>query len=116
MQSWDIRSMPLESHHPQVLRSSDEARSIAINLPAGEQLQEHRTHEAAYLVVADGDVEVTQGDRVTLAAAGFLAYFEPRESREVTATSDARIVLILGPWPGEGHPRHPSSEVPQSTQ
>nr|MBA2580071.1 hypothetical protein [Thermoleophilaceae bacterium] len=48
VQSWDIRSMKVEPHKPQVLRTSAEARSIAINLPAGDELQEHRTHEAAY--------------------------------------------------------------------
>lgn len=108
MQSWDIRSMKVEPHKPQVLRTSAEARSIAINLPAGEELQEHRTHEAAYLIVADGEVELAQGDVVTSAPTGFLAYFDANETREVRATSDARIVLILGPWPGEGHPRHAS--------
>ena len=106
MQSWDIRSMKVEPHKPQILRSSDEARSIAINLPAGDELQEHRTHEATYLVVADGEVEVSQADEVVVAPAGFLAYFDANEARRVRATSDARIVLILGPWPGEGHPRH----------
>ena len=106
VQSWDIRSMKVEPHKPQILRSSDEARSIAINLPAGDELQEHRTHEATYLVVADGEVEVSQADEVVVAPAGFLAYFDANEARRVRATSDARIVLILGPWPGEGHPRH----------
>jgi quercetin dioxygenase-like cupin family protein len=36
--------------------------------------------------------------------AGFLAHFEPGERHEVRATSDARLLLILSPWPGEGHP------------
>ena len=106
MQSWDIRLMKVEPHKPQILRSSAEARSIAINLPAGDELQDHRTHEAAYLIVADGEVEVSQDDSVTAAPTGFLAYFEANETRRVRATADARIVLILGPWPGEGHPRH----------
>ena len=108
MESWDIRSMQVEPHKPQVLRSSDEARSIAINLPAGEELQEHRTHDAAYLIVADGEVELAQGEVLTRAPTGFIAYFDANETREVRATSDARIVLILGPWPGAGHPRRTS--------
>jgi quercetin dioxygenase-like cupin family protein len=104
VESWNVRSMELEPHHPVVLRSGEEARSIALNLPAGEELQEHRTHEAAYLVVVEGDVELSQDGQVTAAPPGFVAYFEANETRHVRAGSDARILLILGPWPGEGHP------------
>ena len=48
MESWDIRSLEIEPHRPQVLRSDDETRAIAILLPAGEELQEHQVHERAY--------------------------------------------------------------------
>jgi quercetin dioxygenase-like cupin family protein len=102
--SWDIRSLDLEPRHPQVLRSDDETRAIAINLPAGEELQEHQVHERAYLLVADGEIEVEQDGQTTSAGPGFLAHFKPNERREVRAKEDARIVLILAPWPGEGHP------------
>jgi hypothetical protein len=30
--------------------------------------------------------------------------FDPNERHEVTAKSDARLLLVLSPWPGEGHP------------
>jgi hypothetical protein len=33
-----------------------------------------------------------------------VAHFDPKERHLVRATSDARLVLILAPWPGEGHP------------
>jgi quercetin dioxygenase-like cupin family protein len=102
--SWDIPSLELEPRHPQVLRSDDETRAIAINLPAGEELQEHQVHERAYLVVADGEVEVVQDGQATSAGPGFLAHFAPNERRQVRAKGNARIVLILAPWPGEGHP------------
>lgn len=104
MDTFDIRALELEPHHPRVLRSDDEARVIAINLPAGEQLQDHEVHERAWLVVADGQVEIGQDGETTTAGPGFAAHFEPRERREVTATSDARLLLLLAPWPGEGHP------------
>jgi len=77
---------------------------IAINLPAGEEMQEHQTHERAYLLVTDGAVEVEKGGETETGGPGYLAHFDPNERREVRATTDARIVLILGPWPGEGHP------------
>ena len=59
METWDIRSLTIEPHKPQVLRSDEETRAIAINLPAGEELQEHQVHERAYLLVADGEIEVS---------------------------------------------------------
>src|SRR5919107_2581565 len=104
MQTWDIASLDVESHRPEVLRSDPEARAIAINLPAGEQLQEHQVHERAWLVVAAGEVEVEQGGSSVSGGAGFVAHFEPKEPHEVRATSDARLLLVLAPWPGEGHP------------
>ena len=105
MDSWDIRSLDVEPHHPEVLRSDDDTRAISINLPAGEELQEHQTHERAYLLVADGQVEIARGGEVKAAGgSGFVAHFEPNERREVRATADSRIVLVLSPWPGPGHP------------
>jgi len=104
MESWDIRSLPIEPHRPQVLRSDDESRAIAIHLPGGEELQEHQVHERTWLVVVDGQVEVAQDGRTVPASAGFLAHFEPNERRTVRAVSDARLVLVLAPWPGTGHP------------
>ena len=104
MDSWDIRSLDLQPHRPQVLRTDQEARLIAINLPGGEQLQEHQTHERGYLFVVDGQVEIAENaEQGITAGPGFLAMFEPKERREVRAKDDARLVLILGPWPGEGH-------------
>ena len=61
METWDIASLDVQPHHPEVLRSDAETRVIAINLPAGELLQEHETHERAYVVVVDGEVEIDQG-------------------------------------------------------
>ena len=104
MESWDIRSLDVEPHHPKVLKTDGEARVIAINLPAGEALQEHQVHERAWLVVADGEIEVEQGGETVTGGPGFLAHFEPAERHEVRATTDARLILLLSPWPGDGHP------------
>ena len=105
MQSWDLSTLDVEAHQPEVLASDDEGRAIAINLPAGERLQEHQVHERAWLVVAAGAVEIDDagGDSVS-GGPGFLAMFEPNERHEVRATEDARLLLVLSPWPGEGHP------------
>jgi quercetin dioxygenase-like cupin family protein len=104
METWDIRSLAIEPHKPEVLRSDDETRAIAINLPAGEELQEHQVHERAYLLVADGEIEISQDGRSVSGGPGFLSHFEPNERRAVKALADARIVLVLAPWPGVGHP------------
>ena len=104
MESWDTRSIDVKPHQPEVLRSDGEARVIAINLPAGEELQDHQVHERAYLLVADGEVEVDGGGGTETGGPGYLAVFDPNERHEVRARSDSRIVLILAPWPGAGHP------------
>ena len=104
MESWDIRSLDIQPRHPEVLRSDGEARVIGIQLPAGEQLQEHQVHERAYLLVADGEIEVDGQGSTQSGGPGYLAVFDPNERHEVRAKTDARIVLILAPWPGEGHP------------
>ena len=110
MDSWDIRSLTIEPHHPQVLRSDEETRAIAINLPAGEELQEHQVHERAYLMVADGEIEVSHDGDSVQGGAGFLSHFAPGERHAVRALSDARLLLVLSPWPGVGHPSRQSGE------
>jgi quercetin dioxygenase-like cupin family protein len=106
MQHWDLRDLTLEPHHPQILHSArGEARSIAILLPAGEELQEHEVHERAYLVVIDGDVEVAgNGGEALTGGPGFAVVFDPHERHTVRAQTDARLLLVLAPWPGDGHP------------
>lgn len=104
MDHFDLRALDLQPHQPQILQSArGEGRAIAINLPAGEALQEHEVHERSYLVVLDGEVEVEAGETIT-ATSGTLAVFDPHERHEVRAKSDARLLLVLAPWPGDGHP------------
>ena len=100
MDSWDIATLDVEPHKPQVLHQ-DDTRAIAINLPAGELMQEHETHERAFLVVAAGEIELEHEGQTQTAGAGFLAHFEPHERREVRARDDARLILILSPYPAE---------------
>jgi quercetin dioxygenase-like cupin family protein len=102
LESWDVSSLAVEPHHPEVLRSDKESRAIALNLPAGELLQEHETHERAYLVVVDGEVELSQGGETQTGTTGFLAHFKPHERREVRATKDTLLILLLSPYPAPG--------------
>jgi quercetin dioxygenase-like cupin family protein len=104
MDSWDLNSLDVAPHRPQVLASDEETRLVAISLPGGEEMQEHQTHERTYLVVVDGEVDVVQNGTSTTGGPGFLAHFEPNERRQVRATTDTRLLLVLAPWPGVGHP------------
>jgi quercetin dioxygenase-like cupin family protein len=70
-----------------VLRSDDETRAIAIGLTSGEELQEHQVHERTYLLVADGEIEISQDGNSVTGATGFLPHFEPNERRTVRALS-----------------------------
>jgi redox-sensitive bicupin YhaK (pirin superfamily) len=101
MEHWDLQTLAVEPHPPRILHSArGEARSILIALPAGEELQEHQVHERAYVVVIEGEVDV--GGQT--GGPGLAAVFEPKERHAVRAVSDARLLLVLAPWPGDGHP------------
>jgi quercetin dioxygenase-like cupin family protein len=106
MESWDLKTVEVEPRQPRILASGDDARSILLNLPAGEEMQEHEVHERARLIVIDGDVDVTteDGGDVVSASAGHLFEFAPGERRTIVARSDARLLYVLSPWPGDGHP------------
>ena len=105
MESWDLKSIEAEPHQPRILASGEDARTILLSLPAGEELQEHEVHERARIVVVDGEVDVTTpAGKHVAAAAGHLFEFDPAERHTIAARSDARLLLILSPWPGDGHP------------
>jgi quercetin dioxygenase-like cupin family protein len=105
MQSWDLKNVEVEPRQPQILASADDARTIVLDLPAGEELQEHEVHERARLVVVNGEVDVaTSGGETVSASSGHLFEFDPGERHTVIAQSDARLLLVLTPWPGDGHP------------
>jgi quercetin dioxygenase-like cupin family protein len=105
MRSWDISTIDVQPRQPVVLDSEDEGRAIAIQLRAGDQLQEHQVHERAWILVIDGKVKIDlpSGESVT-GGAGFLAVFDPAERHEVSAVEESRLLLVLAPWPGDGHP------------
>lgn len=105
MQHWDLRTLDVQPHQPRILQSDrGESRSILLSLPAGEELQEHQVHERAHLVVVDGEVEVELSGETVSGAAGTFVVLDPRERHEVRARTDVRLLLVLAPWPGPGHP------------
>ena len=106
MESWDLKTVEVEAHQPRILASADDARSILLRLPAGEELQEHEVHERARVIVVDGEVDVTtqNGEGSVSAGSGHLFEFDPGERRTIVARSEARLLMVLSPWPGDGHP------------
>jgi quercetin dioxygenase-like cupin family protein len=109
MRSWDIPTLDVEPHQPAVLDSQAEGRAIVIQLPAGESLQEHQVHERATLLVVAGRIEIADSTGEAVAGGpGLLAVFDPNERHEVRASDDSRLLLLLSPWPGVGHPSQPA--------
>lgn len=101
MELWDLRTLDVQPRQPRILHSErGAARSIAIALAAGEELAEHQVHERAYVVVVDGEVDLAG----TTGGPGLAAVFDPGERHAVRALSDARLLIVLAPWPGDGHP------------
>lgn len=107
MQSWDLGSieMPGGSRSPVVLFSRDEARAVLIGLDAGQELGEHQVRETVFLLVVDGAVQIDSAGGPVDARTGTLVTFEPNERRTVASADGARVLLVLAPWPGEGHYR-----------
>ncbi|MCK9247810.1 MAG: AraC family ligand binding domain-containing protein [Solirubrobacteraceae bacterium] len=105
MDVWQLDSIDVEPRRPKVLHSDEgAARVIAIDLPAGDGLAEHQVHEHAWLHVHRGVVDVICGGETHRADAGTLIHWSPSERHTVNAVEDARLTLVLAPWPGEGHP------------
>ena len=101
METWDLRTVAVEPHRPEILHSArGEARSILVALGAGDELGEHQVHERAYVVVVDGEMDLAG----TTGGPGLAAVFEPGERHAARAITDARLLIVLAPWPGDGHP------------
>jgi quercetin dioxygenase-like cupin family protein len=105
MDDWDLKPLAWRPHHPEILSSTDEGRAIVLDLPAGEMLQDHQVHEGAWITIIYGEVTIaSHAGQAIGARPGTLVRLAPQERHEVTALADSRILLLLTPWPGAGHP------------
>src|SRR5207245_5007582 len=107
MQSWNLREIdaPGGSRSPVVLRSDDSARAVLIALEPGQALGDHQVKERALVLVLDGKVRVEAGGETIDGESGSFFSFDADERRSISAETGARILLVLAPWPGEGHYR-----------
>jgi quercetin dioxygenase-like cupin family protein len=107
MQHWDLQEieMPGGSRSPVVLRSDEAARALLIGLEPGQRLGEHQVKEHALVSVVDGTVRVESGGETVEGGPGSFFFFDADERRSISTDGGARILMVLAPWPGEGHYR-----------
>ena len=107
MRSWRLPEIetPDGSRSPVVLHSSDEGRAVLIGLLPGQKLGAHQVKEHAFLVVVDGTAQIESADEKLDAVPGTMVAFDPDERHVVASDGGAKILLMLVPWPGEGHYR-----------
>jgi mannose-6-phosphate isomerase-like protein (cupin superfamily) len=64
--------------------------------------------------VVEGRIAIDADERSVEASPGTLVTFAPNERHAVRSDDGARILLLLAPWPGEGHYR--GGDGPRVTQ
>jgi len=105
LQSWSLTEIeaPAGTRLAEAVETADGARAIVIRLAPGEELGDHQVRERAWLVVVEGSARIETAGGVVEAGPATLLTFEPGERHGVASEGGARIVMILSPWPGEGH-------------
>jgi quercetin dioxygenase-like cupin family protein len=88
---------------PRVLFTSPECRLVALDLDAGDELADHHVRERAVLQVISGRVAIEASGRTVECEAGTVVTFDPGERHALRGLADARLLLVLAPWPAEGH-------------
>jgi quercetin dioxygenase-like cupin family protein len=95
---------------PRVLFSSPECRLIALDLNAGDELPDHHVRERAVVQVISGRVAIEASGQTVECDVGTLVTFDPGERHAVRGVEDARLLLVLAPWPAAG--RNTTAEEP----
>jgi quercetin dioxygenase-like cupin family protein len=105
VQHWDLPLIdaPRGTRDPYVLHQDDGARAVLIALDPGQSLGEHQVKENAWVAIVGGTVEVSAGGEEVELGPGGLVRFEPGERHSLASRGGARILMVLTPWPGEGH-------------
>ena len=88
---------------PRVLFSSPECRAVVIDLQRGEELGDHHVRERAVVEVISGRVIIESSEETAECETGTLVTFDPGEHHTVRALADARLLLLLAPWPAAKH-------------
>ena len=88
---------------PRVLFSSPECRVVVVDISKGEVIGDHRVRERAVVEVVTGRVVIESSGETAECDAGTLVTFDPGEEHRVQALADARLLLMLAPWPAAEH-------------
>ena len=96
---------PDGTRDPLVVHSGNEARAVLIVLKPGQRLGDHQVKENAWVTVLDGTVRIAAAGDAVEATPGMLFRFDPDERHSLSSADGARVLLLLAPWPGEGHYR-----------
>jgi quercetin dioxygenase-like cupin family protein len=101
---WHLPSVEATGkREPRVLFSTSACRAVVIDLSAGEVMGDHQVRERAVLEVVSGRVSLDVDGQEAECEPGTLATFAPGERHAVRALEDSRVLLLLAPWPAEGH-------------
>jgi quercetin dioxygenase-like cupin family protein len=88
---------------PRVLFSSPQCRAVVLDLVAGEELGAHHVRERAVLQVVFGRVSIEASGHTVDGTAGTLVALDPGERHSLHGIDNARLLLMLAPWPATGH-------------
>jgi quercetin dioxygenase-like cupin family protein len=107
VQTWNLMEVeaPAGTRDPLVVHSGHEARAVLIVLNPGQVLGDHQVKENAWVTVLEGTVRISAGGESVEATPGMLVRFDPDERHSLATDEGARVLLLLAPWPGEGHYR-----------
>jgi quercetin dioxygenase-like cupin family protein len=107
VQSWNLMEIPAPAgtRDPVVVHSGNEARAVLIVLNPGQVMGDHQVKENAWVTVLEGSVRISAGTETVDADPGTLVRFDPDERHSLASEEGARVLLLLAPWPGEGHYR-----------
>ena len=107
VQHWDLMEIqaPDGTRDPVVVHSGNEARAVLVVLKPGQALGDHQVKENAWVTVLEGEVEITAGGESVTGSRGTMVRFSPDERHALRSEGGARVLLLLAPWPGEGHYR-----------
>ena len=105
---------------PRVLFSAPECRIVVLDVGRGERLAEHQVRERALVQVVSGRVAMESAGETIECEAGTLVTFEPGEHHSLQGLEDARLLLILTPWPAAGHTlaseEHDPEQIPANAR
>ena len=96
---------PAGTRDPLVVHSGNEARAVLIVLNPGQVMGDHQVKENAWVTVLEGNVQIAAGGETVDATPGMLFRFDPDERHSLRSEEGARVLLLLAPWPGDGHYR-----------